>query len=261
MNTMSAAIGFEWLKLRRARLTWVATVVLGLAVPLLSTGLLAAARSDSTSQLAVKARTMATETGWSGQFTVAGQFLSVAVLVVVGVVACWIFGREFTDRTVAGLLSLPTTRIQFAVAKFTVLSAWATVTCALAAVTIVVAGLVTETGALRAHDWAVLGKLFLAALLTIILTAPLALASSLWRGYLAGIGILFGLLVVTQLATAAGLGGWFPYAAPGLWLGLGGTDAAAAITLPQLLLPLPIGLGAAVATLLWWNGNGPTENR
>lgn len=261
VTALNAAIEFEWLKLRRATVTWVATAVLVLAVPLLAAGLLAASRSDSDSQLALKARTMVTDTGWSGQFMVTGQILSVAVLIVVGIVACWTLGREFTDHTIGALLSSPTSRGLLASAKFLVVTVWAMVTCAAAVITTVLAGLATGSGGIAWQDWTIFGKLFLAALLTIGLTAPLALAASLGRGYLTGIAILFGVLVVTQIATAAGLGGWFPYAAPGLWLGLGGPEAAAAITTPQLLLPIPVTIAAIAASLLWWNSAKATRSR
>ncbi|MGH8876794.1 MAG: ABC transporter permease [Stackebrandtia sp.] len=260
MNAITAAVEFEWLKLRRATVTWVASAVLVLVVPLLAAGFLAAGRSDSASQLALKARAMVTDTGWSGQFMVTGQILSVAVLIVVGIVASWAFGREFTDRTIGGLLSLPTSRVQLASAKFLVVTGWAILTCAAAAITTVIAGLATGTGGIGPQDWAVLGKMFLAALLTIALTAPLALAASLGRGYLTGIAILLSIVVVTQIATTAGLGGWFPYAAPGLWLGLGGPEAAAEVTGVQLLLPVPVGAAAVTESLLWWNSPAATRD-
>jgi ABC-2 type transport system permease protein len=34
------------------------------------------------------------------------------------------------------------------------------------------------------------------------------------------------LVVIIQVVTAFGAGAWFPYAAPGLWMGMGGAAAA-----------------------------------
>jgi ABC-2 type transport system permease protein len=256
---LAAAIGFEWLKLRRSVVAWTASIVLVLVAPLLATGLLLAARSDSDSQLAIKARIMVTDTGWSAQFAVAGQFLSVAVFVVVGIVACWVFGREYTDHAVGALVSLPVRRTMIASAKLVVVAAWAAAVCVSATLTTVVAGLPNGLGSPRTHDWLVLGKLAVAALLTVAMTTPLALAASAGRGYLTGIAVLLALVVTTQIATAAGLGGWFPYAAPGLWLGLGGHEAATHITAVQLLVPILVGVAGAAATIAWWHRTPPPE--
>ncbi|GEL99786.1 hypothetical protein [Cellulomonas terrae] len=64
---------------------------------------------------------------------------------------------------------------------------------------------------------------------------------------------LLGLVVVTQVATVAGAGAWFPWAAPGLWAGMGGPAAAAAVSPVQLLLAVPVGAIGVAATLRWWS--------
>lgn len=89
-------------------------------------------------------------------------------------------------------------------------------------------------------------------MLTVLLTLPLALVASAARGYLAGVSALLGLVVTTQILVALGAGAWFPYASPGLWAGLGGPQLADDVTAAQLLLALPVGLAAAVATWWWW---------
>lgn len=257
MTAFAAALGFEWLKFRRATVVWTASLILVGLVPALAAGLLWAAGSDSDGQLAVKARAMVSKPGWSGHFAVTGQILSVATLVVAGIVACWIFGREFTDRTAAALSSLPVTRGRIAAAKFTVFAAWAMLAAIATAAVTLATGALGGNGAPSGDDLAVLGRLFTATVLTIALCAPLALAASLGHGHLTGIAVLFALLVVTQIATVAGLGGWFPYAAPGLWLGIGGPQAAGQVTPWQLLLPLPVSAAAVTTTIVWWQRTPP----
>ena len=72
------------------------------------------------------------------------------------------------------------------------------------------------------------------------LALPLAWVASARRGYLPAIDALLLIVVATQIITALGAGGWFPYAAPALWLGMGGHEAAATIGPIQLLLALPV---------------------
>jgi ABC-2 type transport system permease protein len=83
------------------------------------------------------------------------------------------------------------------------------------------------------------------------LAAPLALVSSWRRGYLPGFVTLLAVAVVRQIVTAIGAGAWFPYAAPALWMGMGGAAAASQVSLIQRLLPLPVAALAVLATLSW----------
>ena len=80
----------------------------------------------------------------------------------------------------------------------------------------------------------------------------MALVSSWRRGYLSGFVALVAVVVVTQLVTAIGVGAWFPYAAPALWMGTGGAAATSQVSIIQLLLPLPVAALAVIATLSWW---------
>jgi len=100
--------------------------------------------------------------------------------------------------------------------------------------------------------WPAAGRVLTGALLMALLTTPLAWVASARRGYLPAIGALLGLIVVTQIVTAAGAGGWFPYATPSLWLGMGGRAAAAAVTVPQLVAAVPVSAAGAAATIWWW---------
>ena len=90
-----------------------------------------------------------------------------------------------------------------------------------------------------------------AGLLGAASAAPMALVSSWRRGYLPGFVTLLALAVVTQIVTAIGVGAWFPFAAPALWMGMGGA-AASQVSIIQLLLPLLVAAIAVLATLSWW---------
>jgi len=59
-------------------------------------------------------------------------------------------------------------------------------------------------------------------------------------------------VVVTQLVTAIGVGGWFPYASQALWMGMGGAAAASQVSIIQLLLPLLVAAIGVAVTLSWW---------
>src|SRR5674476_1124193 len=109
---MGAALAVETLKLRKAEATdaRVAAVAVVVVAPAMSAGFLAAARSDIDGPLAAKIAPMLQGTGWTGLMGFVGQILSIGMLLAVGVVVSWSFGREFTDGTFGSLFALPTPR-------------------------------------------------------------------------------------------------------------------------------------------------------
>ena len=86
----------------------------------------------------------------------------------------------------------------------------------------------------------------------IVVTSGRPASASGAAGRLPGIGVLLGIVIVTQVLAVVGVGGWFPYAAPGMWSGMGGDEVAASVTALQLLLALPVGAAGVGAALWWW---------
>ena len=241
----------EWLKLRRSPTAWVTAAVVGLVVPVMTAGFMAAARLGPADRpLALKINAMLIGEGWTAYLGMLAQVLSVAMVMGAGFVGSWSFGREFTDHTIASLFALPTSRATVAAAKFLVLAIWAAVVCAIVLVAAFalapVAALplpgVDETGlALKVLSVGVTGAL---------LSTPMALVASLARGALPAIGVLILIVVATQIITLIGLGSWFPYAAPSLWAGMGGQEAATLIR-PVHLALVPVMSALATAATIW----------
>ncbi len=249
---MNAALHLEWLKARRATTVRAASVIIALLVPAMSAGLLAVVRSDSGSVLALKATALLADTGWTGITGFSAQIMSVAVLLTVGVVVSWVFGREFTDGTFGSLFATPTPLGSIAAAKMLIVTAWGIVTSCVAALLTLAAGTLIGLGTPDPSAWEGAARIAVVGALTVLLALPLALVASAARGYLPAISALLAIVVITQVVVALGAGSWFPYAAPGIWSGLGGPSLADAVTAPQLLLAMPIGILSAAGTWLWW---------
>jgi ABC-2 type transport system permease protein len=149
------------------------------------------------------------------------------------------------------LFAIATPRSSVAAAKFVVLAGWAILTVVSTVILTVIGGLLVGLD-LDAAAVQMASRVAAAGLLGAALAAPIALVSSWRRGYLSGFVALVAVVVVTQLVTAIGAGAWFPYAAPALWMGMGGPAAASKVSMIQLLLPLPVAAIAIVATLSWW---------
>ena len=249
---MEAALEFEMLKLRRSAVARTAGTAVVAGVSALSAGFMAIARLDSGSQVAAKVEPLLHGTGWVAYLGMVGQILSVAVLLSVGVVTSWSFGREFVDGTFGSLFASPTPRGRVATAKLAVLLGWGLAACLVTVLAAVVLGLLVGLGPPDRAAAAAAAQAVVVGALMVLLALPFALVASVRRGYLAGVAALLGVVVVAQVTTVLGAGGWFPYAAPGLWAGMGGAAAASEVSAAQLLLCVPVAASGWLATVRWW---------
>lgn len=250
VDGLRVAFAVEWLKLRRSPVPWTAGVAIAVLVPLVSLGGYALVRAGSTSPSAEKARSMMVGHGWDAVWGLAGQAVPVAVLLGSGIVASWCVGREFTDGTVSGLFATTVPRGHVAAAKLLLATAWAAVVAALAAVAVLAGGTALDLPVLDGSKGA--AKALAVGLLVALSALPTAWFASVRRGYLAGIAGALGLVVLTQLAVAAGAGAWVPWAAPAFWAGAAGPAAAAQVSPVQLALPALVGIASAAAVVRWW---------
>jgi len=252
MRTSGQAREFEALKFRRAPVVWTVSVLIVAALPVLAAAFMLAATSDGSSQIGLKAAAMLTSSGWAGYLAMVGMLLSVGALMGIGFVVCWCFGREFTDKTQACLFALPVSRRRLAYAKFTVIILWALLLCLASVAVALLAGAVIGLGVPSPEDLVLAVKAWCGGAMAALLACPLAVVASVARGYLPGVGALVLLVVTTQVVTAFGSGAWFPYAAPGLWMGMGGAAAAEAVGPLQLFLCVPVSVIGIGITGQWW---------
>ncbi len=249
---MNAALHLESLKFRRATVSRLATALVVVLAPALSAVFLVVARTGGDSALALKIAPLLQDDGWRGLTGIAAQILSVGGLLAFGFVVAWVFGREFTEKTFGALFASPTPRAAIAAAKLAVVGAWGAAVSLAVAVFTLVAGVASGLGAPDAAAWAGVIRIAVVGWLTVLLALPLGLVASVTRGYLGAFAALLGIVLVTQIVVALGAGAWFPYAAPGIWAGLGGGAQADAVTAVQLLLAVPVGIVGGWAALLWW---------
>jgi len=67
--------------------------------------------------LGAKAEIFAGSADWPNFFNLMLLMVSVGGLVTFGFIFVWVFGREFGDKTVYDMLSLPTSRVTIVIAK------------------------------------------------------------------------------------------------------------------------------------------------
>ena len=245
---MRTAVLTELVKLTRSMIGRIVTALLVVAVPVLATGFVTAAEWGGSSQIAIKVRPLIHGRGWDASTGVTGQALTIAMLLGVGFVVSWVFAREFSDGAIEALVMSRPSRAAVASAKLAAVLVWSmAVALASAAVALGLGALLAPTAG---TPWPGLARAVIGAVLAALLALPFAVVATIARSALAGVGAVIGVIVVTQILTVLGTGAWFPYAAPSLWLGMGGPDLSARPA--QLLLVVPVAAAGWAATALWW---------
>lgn len=246
MSALARALRAETLKLRGARVTVIAGLLLVAGVVSI-TSAMTLDLGDAPTLAGSKLTTFAVTDAASFVAT-AAQIAAVSSLLAFGICAAWITGREFVDGTVAGLFARPTSRAVIATAKLLVHLAWCSVISLLVLTAIVTAIVLLGFGWPDRDTWSAIGRLGTSMLITALLSSVASLVATLARGYLAAIGVLMALVAVSQVAVIVGLGSWFPFSAPTLWALLGRSGASEG----ALLVAATAGLVLYVLTVVAW---------
>jgi ABC-2 type transport system permease protein len=255
MSGLAAALWAEALKARRSRMPALTALALALAPLVGGLFMLILEEPDWARRaglLATKAQVAAGAADWPTYAGLLAQAVAVGGLLVFGLVATWVFGREYADGTVADLLALPTPRWAIVAAKFVVVGAWsAALTGFVAALGLAVGAAVGLTGGSPALAAEAAGRLAVIGGLTLALVCPVAWAASAGRGYLPAVGALLLAVVAAQVVAALGWGAYFPWAVPALAAGVAG-DEAGAVSAGSYALVLLTGAVGVAGTVAWW---------
>jgi len=256
MKNIDAAIWTEILKIRRSKILWI-TFLFYLFMPFMI-GLLMFVQkypeiSGKLGMIGAKASMLTFgEANWSAYFDLLNLIISMIGIIGFGFVTTWVFGREYSDRTVGDLLSLPTSRSSIVLAKFIVVAIWCfLLSIILFSFGLVVGRIIKLTGwsnELVFHNASIF---MVTSLQTILLCTPVAFIASWSRGYLSSIGFVILILIITQFVGLVGLGPYFPWAIPALYSGVEGLESAQLGMISYIILFLTSIFGL-VGTLAWW---------
>jgi ABC-2 type transport system permease protein len=255
MSQLRSAIATEFLKTRRSRVPW--GVAIGFSLAPLVMGLFMLILKDpegarSLGLLGAKAQLAAGTADWPTFLDLLGQAMAVGGAILFTFLAAWVFGREFADRTIRGLLANPTPRRAIVLAKIAVVAIWGLAVSAW----VLVLGL--GIGAViglpewsTANPSSTIAAIALAAGLTVALQSWGAFFASVGRGYIAPLAWAVAMIAMSQILTVLGLGSWFPWAVPAILAGAGGV-AVEAITAGAIVVLVLVALAGVIATIIWW---------
>jgi ABC-2 type transport system permease protein len=160
---------------------------------------------------------------------------------------CWIFGREYTDKTINDLLVKPVSKLKIAVSKFVVIFLWnSLLTIIMFTVVVLIGayvGILGGTAALILHYFLI----FMAAsLLTMFVSTVSSFMANVTRGYLAPIGLIFLIVLIINIVDNLGLNQYIPWTIPGLIISDG-------FIRPVSIFILAItGTAGFTGTIAWW---------
>ncbi|TWT24773.1 ABC transporter permease [Planomicrobium sp. CPCC 101110] len=253
MNPLMAVLHVEVLKLRKGKLLWAVLAAFTFA-PLMGGFFMFVLKNPEFAKtaglLGAKAR-IAGEASWPAYFSLLAQIIAVGGLIVFGFVASWIFGREYTDRTIKDLLALPYHRGVLVAAKFLAVMA----TTGLLSLYVTGLGMVIGWG-IGLAGWSQsvlqngLAAIVITALLTISLSAPVAFFACWGRGYLAPLGFVVLMVVFSQIIAAVGYGAYFPWSIPALYSGVAGEGYD--LKAINIFIVLAASLAGGAGTWAWW---------
>ena len=255
MNNLAQAVWVELLKARRSRVPLFTALGFSI-VPFVGGFFMIILKDPELARraglISAKAQLLAGTADWPTYLSLLAQATAVGGIILFSIIASWVFGREYSDRTVKDLLALPTSRSAIVLAKFLVILLW---TAAITGLMYLIGLAVGKAVALPPVPGEILtqGTLTLAvtACLTFLLVTPVAFVASSGHGYLAPMGATILFVALAQVVAIAGWGEYFPWSVPALYSQIAGQGSADLGTVSFAIVILT-GLAGIAGTLLWW---------
>lgn len=255
MKGLGASLWVEWLKVRRSKIFWVTLAVVAFMILML--GFMSYILKDPAAArkyglIGTKARIASGDASWPSYHLMLVQIDSILGLLGFGFVTSWIFGREYSDRTVKDLLALPVPRSSIVLSKLVVAGLWCLLLSALVFPLWLAVG---RLFALPAWDprlvpgW--LAAYVAGNLLLILLSPATAFFASFGRGFLAPLAFIIFVIALVQITSIIGYGQYFPWAVPVFVLAGDSPDAPRLGMASWIAYAFTVALGAG-ATFAWW---------
>jgi ABC-type transport system involved in multi-copper enzyme maturation permease subunit len=218
MTNFRSALWAELLKARRSMMSLMTALgisILPLAGALFVIILKDPERARQMGLISAKAQIMVGVADWPAYFGILLQGMAAAGAVLFALIASWVFGGEFSNRTAKDLLALPTSRAAIVSAKLGLLAIWdMALALLLFLIGLVVGSLLDIPGWSAQLEVATFGSLMLIAFLTFMLMPLVAFVASAGRGYLPPMGWALFSLALAQIAAVLGWGDWVPWSVP-----------------------------------------------
>jgi ABC-2 type transport system permease protein len=256
MKEFYAALVTELTKTRKSKMLWGSFIFFGFIAVMLAFLMLVARHPEiagNSAVLSTKA-SFISKADWPTYFGLMLQMVLTLGAMGPAIVTIWVFGREYSDRTIKDLLVLPVSRINIVLSKFIVVFFWSLLLMFLLFGFGLISGLIIHLDGwnreLVQHKIVVL---IVSSLLTILLFPVVTFITCLSRGYLLPIGFAILMMITTQFIYIGlpGITPYFPWAIPGLYSGAAGPFSPKPEAISYVILGLTCLLGIS-GTAAWW---------
>jgi ABC-2 type transport system permease protein len=256
MNGFYAALLTEAMKALKSKMFWITLLFfafISIMMGLLMFVLKHPEFAGNSAAISTKASVIG-KADWPSYFSLLIQLALVMGIMGPGIVSIWVFGREYSDRTVKDLLALPVSRFKIVLSKFIIVFLWSILLLFLLFTSGVLTGLIV-----RLNGWTKEGFISClciftgTSLLTILLFTPVSLITSISRGYLLPVAYVILTLMITQLIFLglAWITPYFPWAIPALFSGISGPDNPKPESISYIILGITALIGF-FGTAGWW---------
>jgi ABC-2 type transport system permease protein len=250
MNNLTQAVWVETLKARRSKMPLLTALGIVL-IPLAGGFFMVVIKDPDLAQrmglISAKAHIMMGAADWPTYLNFLAIALAAGGLMFFSFIATWVFGREYSDRTVKDLLALPTSRSSIVCAKFIVVASWTALLSLLMLLVGYIVGLAVILPSVEMQVYLQGGiTLLITAILTIILVTPIAYIASAGHGYLPPMAFALFSMALAQLVGVAGWGEFFPWAIPAIYA------QGQNLGMVSYLIVILTGLAGLGATFAWW---------
>ncbi|MFC6652684.1 ABC transporter permease [Paenibacillus rhizoplanae] len=232
MNILSV-LHCEVRKIIRSNVFWIMFLVLGFGPIMMGVGNVLSSAAGGVS--------------WEQYLT--GLLDTLAPLGLIGYtfVAAWVFGREFADRTIKDLLAKPVSRAKIVLSKFLVILAWCLLlTVYMFAVGFAVGAIMGVQGGSTSFISGLFFKFLITSLMYILVTAPTILLANVTKGYLAPLGLILIIVILSNVLASFGFAPYFPWTIPSVFQSTG------SLQLSSILILAYTGIVGIAGTFAWW---------
>lgn len=192
------------------------------------------------------------EPNWANYYDQLLQVIAGVGLIGTGFVASWVFGREFSDRTIKDLMALPVSRSRIVLAKFIVILLWTVLLSLAYLLTGFLLGYLLDLS-----DWSATGgvhfvqRYSITMFLTALLVTPTAYLATFSKGIILPVGLIILMVLLANFSGMVGLAVYFPWAIPGVYAVSGSIDGMHLSMASYATLVLTSLLGYLL-TWIWW---------
>jgi len=257
MSGFSAAMGTEFLKLRRSKVTWgtFAALSMGpLALALFMWIVREPGRASQLGLLGTKANLSGLSATWPSYASFLTLIIGMGGMLVLSFIVAYIFGREYAEGTAKNLLALPVARHWIVLAKFVVAAAWwALLVLAVVAEGVIVGLALGLPGFSAGVVTGLVGNSLLAAGIAYLLVPMVGWIATLGRGYMPPLAFAFAALALGNIFGKTGWAEWFPWSIIPLLIGAVGQPVAGlpAGSYVVLAATFVTGIVATIAQVRW----------